>query len=1116
MLLSHARETLPSLVAIHVGERHMPLTQLATEVPRLTPILNENEIAELAGLPASLPFNARDPQERWRSVLEDWRKSGAPLTQPVSVRKALALLGRDGCSVQQVIALAGAALDAHLDSELLRLPCVMTHDGSILRPPEATDPWMFVIRAPQLAQALGIARVLHEAYSEERKDAQKVMSWLQSQGAINDATDVTEILRRLASAGNAGNTLEGPMTDSQLLAIRDAFDVLSPSDREKLGPGVGRAIMINGYRFGKGGKRIPTPASAAHMYLPRSIDKEPDSFAVAAGETPGLTWVDTRYANVLRSPLGKGGLGAQRFLRLLGVETAPRILTHPDLEKRYQKEYQRGLHQYCDGSPRERIRALNNIGATYTLEDQYCPDLMAVLWHISRDGEMTQRHQRANALLATIGRAWDRFSESAEVLAANDNYAWQRRGTIKAFWIWQAESIPWLSDSCGKPAAPTALRLRTPSTMAVHGPDAEGYLHDDLQQARQNVLALFGVTGNPNTSDLVKRLRALRDSGSDDVERIRVETSIIYQALADRLVNRFQVLGDLPIDSLRQAFDAGEGLILTNLGWRQPSQVFGGTPVFGNRRAFTPSVPLTERLWSDLRVRTPAVDDCIDVLNEIAKDSHRPDSIQQTIVLETLRYLTAELSGISKIPDSLNQKLANLPLWTGEKWRRSRPVYAIPDPLLAESLRSHVAVWDPGGELSQFESLLAPLRLTELSIESATVVHGATAAADEVATGHLRAAVSLLHEDFARNDPEAGNSLRISWDQFARFEVRIVRDLRVKFVGIPKLATLTVPVHAFTDVQASTLYLTESTLMRNVEVGGQAIAGLFTANRRRVAHAWLVACVSAQSGREARPLTLAGDRQKEEEAQRALDITKRIAALQNETMMAHSQQRALGVDTSRRTLASSSSTELSIANQASSHAASSRNLIDPSRYRLIDARGRASGVPNDTELRRVYTGIKEAPGAATPKALPVPHLTGMPPHEYSRPRPYTQLEKETIGLALVRQVFASDEQVIRDLRAQHGVGADAVDALDRFFELKVYAGEEPDSIALEDSQIRLAMSTPDFFLVVVSELEGEDALPKVRIIIDPLSQLSISESSSVTFTGVRSSQSVVYPFGKKD
>jgi hypothetical protein len=92
------------------------------------------------------------------------------------------------------------------------------------------------------------------------------------------------------------------------------------------------------------------------------------------------------------------------------------------------------------------------------------------------------------------------------------------------------------------------------------------------------------------------------------------------------------------------------------------------------------------------------------------------------------------------------------------------------------------------------------------------------------------------------------------------------------------------------------------------------------------------------------------------------------------------------------------------------------------------------------------------------------------------------------------------------------VGADAVDALERFYELKAYAGMEPDHILLQESQIRRAMSTPNFFLVVVSELEGENASPKVRIIIDPLSQLSISESSSVTYIGVRSSQTVVYTF----
>jgi hypothetical protein len=177
MLVTHARETLPSLVTIHVGDRRMPLTELATEVPRLTSVLNEKEIAELAGMPASLPFNARDPEERWRNVLNDWRKSGAHLTQPVSVREALTLFGRDGCSAQQTIALAAAALDEHLSGELVRLPCVMIHDGSMLRPPAATDPWMFVTSAPQLAQELGVARVLHEAYSGDGKDAQKARTW---------------------------------------------------------------------------------------------------------------------------------------------------------------------------------------------------------------------------------------------------------------------------------------------------------------------------------------------------------------------------------------------------------------------------------------------------------------------------------------------------------------------------------------------------------------------------------------------------------------------------------------------------------------------------------------------------------------------------------------------------------------------------------------------------------------------------------------------------------------------------------------------------------------------------------------------------------------------------
>jgi hypothetical protein len=103
---------------------------------------------------------------------------------------------------------------------------------------------------------------------------------------------------------------------------------------------------------------------------------------------------------------------------------------------------------------------------------------------------------------------------------------------------------------------------------------------------------------------------------------------------------------------------------------------------------------------------------------------------------------------------------------------------------------------------------------------------------------------------------------------------------------------------------------------------------------------------------------------------------------------------------------------------------------------------------------------------------------------------------------------------IVDLRNQRGVGADAVDSLGRFFDLKAYLGDEPDSIRLEASQIQRALTTPDFFVVVVSNIEGTDARPKVRIIVDPVHQLSTTESSSVTFTGVRSAEhSLVYHLG---
>jgi hypothetical protein len=108
------------------------------------------------------------------------------------------------------------------------------------------------------------------------------------------------------------------------------------------------------------------------------------------------------------------------------------------------------------------------------------------------------------------------------------------------------------------------------------------------------------------------------------------------------------------------------------------------------------------------------------------------------------------------------------------------------------------------------------------------------------------------------------------------------------------------------------------------------------------------------------------------------------------------------------------------------------------------------------ERSRSTTSIPGRSGAFNPG-----RSVGWHPHTTAPPS-YTGGTKESVGLQLVRMVLASDVDEMRDLRAQRGVGADTVDQLDRVFELKVYAGVEPDVIRLEESQFRRAMSTPDF------------------------------------------------------
>ena len=131
-------------------------------------------------------------------------------------------------------------------------------------------------------------------------------------------------------------------------------------------------------------------------------------------------------------------------------------------------------------------------------------------------------------------------------------------------------------------------------------------------------------------------------------------------------------------------------------------------------------------------------------------------------------------------------------------------------------------------------------------------------------------------------------------------------------------------------------------------------------------------------------------------------------------------------------------------------------------------------------------------------------------------RGYSEKDKEDVGMELVHKLLSSDRQEIVDLRGQRNVGADAVDSMRRFYELKVIAGTEPDRITLTNSEVQRAMGDDKFFLIIVSGIEGIDSQPKVRVFVNPLNQLQRTYNGSITLSGVRTTESLVYEFAADD
>ena len=423
------------------------------------------------------------------------------------------------------------------------------------------------------------------------------------------------------------------------------------------------------------------------------------------------------------------------------------------------------------------------------------------------------------------------------------------------------------------------------------------------------------------------------------------------------------------------------------------------------------------------------------------------------IVLNALRLLTEAPTNAHTPPGPLRRSS----VWVGDRWTSERPVYAIANPLIADALRDRIPIWNPGGALNQFDRLINDYALTRLDAPHGEVQEPDTAYIDEDLTDAFARAVSNLQADLAVSDPDTEASLSLPWDTLANFDVAILPQLRIRLVKPTQDTDETVDLAAWLDIDKQTLYVVDETAAGRPAAGGYAIAAAFGADVRRMSHDWVAAWAAAQEGIETERVITAArlDAQakqgRDEASQRLRDLA------------AHGKGRR---KPKRKFITGASSGSGSRAQAETPPPPSIRTLIDPDQYdlenedgELITGRGELNGSPDGRSRSDVGrrggcgSGCLKDPNRDNPNKKRVGGR---------RVQNYTGDEREEIGVRLVRRVLGGDEKEVVDIRHQRNVGADAIDDLENFYELKVYSGKIPDDVSLTSAEYLRAQETDGF------------------------------------------------------
>jgi hypothetical protein len=1069
------------------GGAPIKLPETLIEAPSLTDLFDADELERLdiERLPTSrrdqaakhvLPDRVRDGV-RWRRVLAD-----VDGPRSLSVPDALVALEWPPETLARqhpdwAVQLVAAAIDAGAGDVLLRRRWVSFENADERHSPKTilSSGQLVVSRSPKadLASTLGQVAQLAPAFRGRSAAAVSVREWLSEQGVLHER--VTDALALKALAGADGTTPIDLSKDPALVRrLRDAFEHLPATDRDRLGPGIGRNVALAGYEYTKSGRRYEVIVRPADAYIPYRIEKV-EGWPTAAGKAPGIRWLDDRYGDELRTSR-KGAetvkrQGALAFLRAIGAAVAPRLQQgvspnanpHAELPR-----YRLSIHQLDELRAFPRARTL--------LDDWDSPDMNSALQSITSERAVGVRRKRARALFQCLSRAWSNQYAGRDVArAAHHYYSWSIDGLVSATWVGRLASEPWLSTREPRftPKAPRDLAILTDASFEIEGERAERYANElGPADVDSPLVEAIGIEGKPSVETIINRLEDMRatELGGGPIRQSWVDRC--YKALSAYCPGgRHENDADISRTQWRSWFGTGSGkpgLLRVGGEWLSIPDVRQGA-YLGER---VPWVGEPAALWQHLEVPVSDARDCRRVMTSLATDGVE-DQATEVLVLRRL----IELAG----GRGLRKQLEGMPLNTYSGWGAGKtPVYAVRSRTLAAEMGAHWPVWKTPLSIDEVLPLLPILGVSlirddefERDVPSTVVAANDLQADFPVVVTHLKNYL-VLH-----NNALHGSIAATSWNELMQADVAVGLGWTVKAKVPGRRAIRISPrAHVFQEPLLFCAIGIDDAGAHNA--GGAAIASYLLgdsaseADRSFIALAWESAFgrrndredvldVDAPPGEEESD---AGDDQMPNWLRGRSSTRRRAKAKPRRTHRVQKDEPRTLVDLETLDMSQVAVTVASDKRSGRLRYPSSKPLVDPKKKS-------ASGKKSSAASR---AGNRE----------------------------YTATDREDTGYAIaeayLREVVGLD---LEDVRDQDNVGADAVDRKkDIWVELKVSGRDRDDVIKLERSEAKRAQEKGKrYWLVVVWNLERPRS-PELLLVQDPLSRLDTYLGNGIRLAGL--------------